>query len=82
MNFKKFNFKKIAIQPNKLLSTYLFTNLPRLAKISLDCGCSSAVERFLAKEEAVGSSPITRSNRNIWKFLNRISVRISCFDEI
>ncbi len=27
------------------------------------CGCSSAVERFLAKEEAVGANPITRSTR-------------------
>ena len=33
------------------------------AKDNFIRGCSSAVERFLAKEEAVGANPITRSTR-------------------
>ena len=28
-----------------------------------NCGCSSVVERFLAKEEAEGANPFTRSGR-------------------
>ena len=71
-NFLTFVFYGFVIRSHIFIVYHEIPLLPclnKFATMTASCGGSSAVERFLAKEEVVGANPIRRSesDRNVHK---------------